>query len=208
MSRYAMVVDLKRCVGCHACTVACKAEHNTPNGVMCTSVLEKEYGKFPNVTRVFIPVLCNHCEEPVCVDVCPTGASDQREDGVVLIDWDKCIGCKACISACPYDMRYHVKDNRILFSDGKTSFSNPAFKSCPTKVPVKCDFCIHRIDKGELKPACVEVCPTEARQFGDRDNPESQIHKIQTGQYPRTLMTDKGTKPQVFYVNQQQQQRD
>jgi len=200
MGRYAMVIDLRRCMGCNGCVVACKAEHNTPNGILCTAIHEKEVGKFPNVSRIFIPVLCNHCARPVCVEVCPTRASYVRADGVVLIDWDKCIGCRACIEACPYDSRHRVEDNRIVFSDGRTVFENPVFARIPKRVPIKCDFCVHRLDAGKRVTACAEVCPTRARIFGDLDDPQSPIHALITRQYSFRLHVEKGTDPQVYYV--------
>lgn len=200
MSRYSMVVDLERCIGCNACVVACKSEHNTPNGILCTSVLEKEEGKFPDVKRIFLPVLCNHCEQAWCVDVCPTGASYTRPDGIVAIDWNKCIGCKACIAACPYNARHAVEDNRIVMSDGRTVFENPTFSTCPTNVPIKCDFCAHRIDKGQMTPACVEVCPTAARTFGDLDAPDSEVRKQSEQEQAWCLLPEKNTKPRVRYL--------
>jgi molybdopterin-containing oxidoreductase family iron-sulfur binding subunit len=200
VSRYAMVLDLKRCVGCNACVVACKSEHNTPNNILCTMVLEKELGTFPHVSRLFIPVLCNHCDAPVCVDVCPSGASHRRPDGIVDIDWELCLGCKACVAACPYDARHAVQDNRFVIADGQTEFVNPSFKRCPNKVPVKCDFCAHRIDAGCSRPACVEVCPTAARVFGDLDDPDSPIQSLIVRHHSWCLLPEKMTKPRVFYI--------
>jgi len=100
--RYGMVIDLKRCVGCYSCHIACKAENATPPGVFWARVLEKEQGEYPTATRIFLPVLCNHCKEPPCRDICPTGATTKRQDGIVYIDYDVCIGCRACMMACPY----------------------------------------------------------------------------------------------------------
>lgn len=197
MPRFAMVIDLKKCIGCNACVVACKSEHNVPNNIFLTVVLEKEVGQFPASNRIFLPVLCNHCGHPVCVDVCPTGASYQREDGIVLIDQDECIGCKACIIACPYDSRSWVKDNRIVFPDGETIFENPAVPKCQKYVPVKCDFCAHRVEKG-LNPACVEVCPVQARIFGTTESGNLVAELIARG-YARSLH-DKGTQPYVYYI--------
>ena len=134
MARYGMVVDLKKCVGCNACAVACKSEHNAPTGILLTAVLEKEMGKFPDANRVFIPVLCNHCENATCVDVCPTKATHQRDDGLVMIDYDTCIGCMACIEHCPYDVRQLVTDDRALYSDGKTAFQRPVHQPIPKDV--------------------------------------------------------------------------
>jgi len=200
MSRYAMVIDVERCIGCNTCVVACKAEHNTPNGIFCTTIHEAEIGQFPDVRRLFIPALCNHCERAPCVDVCPTGASHIREDGIVAIDWDRCIGCKACIAACPYHARCGVEDRRILMADGRTVFENPTIAPCPERVPVKCDFCAHRIDAGNPVPACVEVCPTSARIFGDLDDPQSEVSLLVVRHHARCLLPDKKTSPRVFYI--------
>ena len=199
MPRYGMVIDLKRCIGCYSCLVACKAEHNVPNEINLTAVLEKEVGKYPTLTRLFIPVLCNHCEKPICVEVCPTRATYVREDGIVIIDSNLCIGCKACIEACPYDMRSRVYESRILFSDKKTSFENPVFKRPLPGTAIKCDFCVHRIEKG-VKPACVEVCLTGARAFGDLSDSDSDIHKLIARNYSFQLLTEKGTQPCTYYI--------
>ena len=115
MARYGMVIDLKLCIGCNACTMACKAEHGTQPGVFWGRVLEKEWGKYPKVTRLFMPVLCYHCSDPLCVAVCPTGASHKTEEGLVLIDYDKCAGCRACIANCPYPARTYASKRRFYF---------------------------------------------------------------------------------------------
>jgi molybdopterin-containing oxidoreductase family iron-sulfur binding subunit len=196
-----MVIDLKKCIGCTACVVACKSEHNSPTGVFNTTILEKEMGKFPNSTRVFVPVMCNHCEKPTCVDVCPTGASTQREDGVVLIDYAKCNGCMACVEHCPYQVRTHVKDNRRLYFDGKTAFEKPVHDPIPCNVTTKCDLCYHRIDKG-LEPACASICLTEARIFGDLDDKNSKISRLIEQYNGWVMMPEEGTDPKVFYIGE------
>ena len=121
-------------------------------------------GRFPDTNRVFVPVLCNHCEEPVCAEVCPTQATYQRADGVVMIDYEKCIGCCACIEHCPYHVRELVRDNRTLYPDGKTVLTKPVHQRILNKVAVKCDFCYHRVEEGQ-KPACCEVCPMHGAYF-------------------------------------------
>jgi len=199
MARYGMVIDLKKCIGCYSCVVACKSEHNTPTGIFQTSVLEKEMGRFPDVIRVFFPVLCNHCEEPTCVDVCPTKASYKTDDGVVAIDYEKCMGCGACIEHCPYHVRDMVLDNRTLYADGKTVFEKPVYQRIPNKVATKCDFCFHRVEKG-LQPACVEVCPTDARIFGDFEDEDATVNKLKDEHDGWQLLPEKGTEPRVYYI--------
>jgi len=179
--------------------VACKSEHNTPSGILQTNVLERELGKFPNVVRVFLPVLCNHCEEPTCVEVCPSNATTKREDGVVMIDFEKCIGCGACVEHCPYHARVLVQENRTVFPDGKTVFEKPVHRKIPGNVALKCDFCFFRLAEGK-QPACVEVCPTAARQFGDVGDPKSIVSGLIQKYQAWVMLPDKNTKPQVYYI--------
>jgi len=176
--RYVMVIDLRRCVGCQACTVACKQENNVPLTAFRTWVKQIEKGRYPNVRKVSLPSLCNHCEKPICVQNCPVQASYQREDGIVLIDYDRCIGCKYCIASCPYDVR----------------FVNPLRKTVE-----KCTFCVHRVDRGE-KPACVETCMAKARTFGDLNDPNSDVSRLIADFPVSPLKPDSGTVPRVFYV--------
>lgn len=177
--RYAMVIDTRRCIGCHACSVACKAEFDVPLGVYRSWVEYIEKGTFPDVRRSFLPRLCNQCSNPPCVDVCPTGATWQRkEDGIVEIDPDICIGCKYCILACPYNAR----------------FANPV-----TGVAEKCDFCLHRVSNG-LEPACVETCIGRARIFGDLNDPDSKVSHLLATAPVTVLRQDMGTKPNVYYI--------
>ncbi len=200
MAKYGMIIDLQKCIGCNACTVACKVEHNTPNDIHYTQVLEHEAGTYPDVSRTFLPTLCNHCENPPCVPVCPTKASYVREDGIVLIDHDRCIGCGACILACPYDQRTRVDDERTVFHDGLTSFINNANAAPPSGVATKCDFCYHRVDRGDL-PACVETCPTRARIFGAWDEGETPLRQYLAGHSAQGLLPEKGTEPNVLYID-------
>lgn len=199
MTRYGMIIDTKKCIGCHACTVACKAEQNVPSNIFWTTILEKEIGIFPKVTRFFLPVLCNHCRNPWCVYVCPTGATYQRNDGIVMMDYEHCIGCRACAEACPYRARTFVKDERTFYADGKTVFIKPVEKPILRGVSSKCNFCFHRIDKGKV-PACVEVCPTECRIFGDLDDKESKVFNLLGSGNLVQLLPEKGTNPSVYYI--------
>lgn len=198
MSKYAMAIDLSRCMGCNACVIACKVEHSAPNGILLTKILEKEIGCYPNANRQFVPVLCNHCETPACIPVCPTTATYKRPDGIVLIDADRCIGCGACIEACPYDQRFYVADERTCFPSGEGNYVNPHAHKAPKGVPVKCDFCFHRVDQGRA-PACVETCPTQARIFGLVDGGEKPLNSVISRENTYTLLPEKGTSPNVFY---------
>ena len=177
--QYGMVIDVRRCIGCHACTVACKSEFDVPLGENRAWVEYVEKGEYPNVGRSFLPRLCNHCSEPPCVSVCPTNATYKREqDGIVVVDPGLCIGCKYCIQACPYDAR----------------FLNPV-----TKVAEKCDFCIHRVSK-DLVPSCVNTCVGGARIFGDLSDPDSNVSKLTTSNHVTVLRREMGTFPNVYYI--------
>ncbi len=202
MVRYGMVIDLKRCIGCQSCTVTCKQENGTPRGIFYTKTLVKEEGKFPNVTRTFLPVLCNHCEEAVCKKVCPTGATDQREDGIVIVDNDKCVGCRACYVACPYKNRYYLpKDDRLKkgYFGTLTPFEEMKYRNFKEGTVVKCTFCHERVDRG-MNPACVDVCPTDARKFGDLDDPSSEVSVLLSERNHFQLLPEMGTKPCVYYL--------
>jgi tetrathionate reductase subunit B len=176
---YGMLIDVRRCIGCHACSVSCKAEFDVPLGATRSWVEYVEKGDYPTVSRSFLPRLCNQCSEPQCVSVCPTNATWKRkEDGIVVVDPDICIGCKYCVQACPYDAR----------------FINPV-----TGAADKCDFCLHRVERG-LEPSCVNACIGEARIFGDLNDPESKISKMIASNPVTVLRPEMGTKPNVFYI--------
>ncbi len=177
--QYGMLIDLRKCIGCHACSVACKAEFDVPLGETRSWVEYIEKGVYPNVGRSFLPRLCNQCSEPQCVSVCPTGATWKREeDGIVVIDPDVCIGCKYCIQACPYGAR----------------FINP-----DTGAADKCDFCLHRVREG-LVPSCVNTCIGRARIFGDLNDPDSEISQMIATNAVTVLRPEMGTQPNVFYI--------
>jgi tetrathionate reductase subunit B len=189
--RLGMVIDLDRCTGCRACEVACKAENGIRLGCFRSWVSEKEVGRFPRVTRYFLPRLCNHCQESPCRRVCPTGATYRREDGLIAIDKTKCIGCRHCMGACPYQSRYF---NALRDEEGESRFPATTHGTVD-----KCDLCAHRIDKG-IAPACVNTCPMSARTFGDLNDPESDVHRLVETQRATRLLPELGTEPSVYYV--------
>ena len=206
MTRYSMVIDLKRCTGCFACVMACKVEHQTPPKVFWAKVLRSERGKYPVVTRQPIPVLCMHCEEPECEKVCPTGATKKRDDGIVIVDNKKCVGCRYCVVACPYGARYFVPKWTDYFT-GKDQPSSKYAEYARKKwlaendkgVVTKCTFCVERVEKGR-KPACVEACPAEARTFGDLDDSSSEISQLIKKRKGFRLQEEQGTEPSVYYL--------
>ena len=177
--KWAKVIDQRKCIGCHACTIACKAEHQVPLGVTRTFVKQVETGTFPSVRRHFQVTRCNQCDNAPCVAACPTSAMYQRPDGIVDFNRKTCIGCKACIAACPYDAIY----------------IDPESHSAE-----KCNFCSHRIDIG-LQPACVVVCPTRAIIVGDITDPQSEVSQLIATEKSQVRRPEKGTFPKLFYVH-------
>lgn len=174
MSRYGMVIDMTRCSGCQTCVITCQMNNNQRPGVAWSKVDTIETGTWPEGDRFALPHACMHCENAPCVHVCPTGASVQREDGIVTVDYDTCLACGACLMVCPYDAR------TISFSDGwHFGTEDPApYESYGTPhadTAEKCIFCAGRVDEG-LTPHCVGACPNAARIFGDLDDPNSEIN--------------------------------
>lgn len=201
MTRLGMVIDLKRCIGCNGCTLACKAENGTPRGVWYAQVLESTVGTYPAARKAYTPVLCNHCEDAPCVSVCPTGASYTRPDGIVMVDKDLCIGCQACVVACPYEQRFFLEKGPLetgYFGD-LTPYEKMKYAAYSEGTVTKCTFCAHRVDKG-LDPACVVTCPTRARIFGDLNDPNSEVSRL-IRQGSTVLLPEAGTKPCVLYIN-------
>src|SRR5437588_12263593 len=176
--RYAFVVDQRRCIGCHACTVACKEENQVPLGAFRTWVKYVERGTFPHTRRYFAVLRCNHCDAAPCVTICPTVALYRRPDGIVDFDGARCIGCKSCMQACPYD---------ALYIDPTTNTA------------AKCHYCAHRIEVG-LEPACVIVCPEQAIIAGDLDDPRTPIARLVAREQVEVRKPEQGTRPKVYYV--------
>ena len=198
--KWGVAIDLKRCTGCQACTVACKAENGTPPGVFWTRVLEREEGTYPLAYKIFMPLRCNHCAEPPCVPVCPTGASYQREnDNLVLVDQDKCIGCHSCVVACPYQVRFIPESIRGYYGEHTTPYEDVSYRRWQAGTAQKCTMCVHRIDEG-LEPACVETCPTRALVFGDLNDPDSEISEQVRQRVNFQPRAELGTDPCVFYL--------
>lgn len=196
-----MVLDLKRCFGCNACSVICKQKNSTPPGVFWAKVYATETGKYPNVRREYLPALCMHCADPACVKVCPTGASYKRKDGIVLIDKDKCIGCRYCMTACPYNARYFDfgESQEYFPGQGLTAYEKVKNEGHEKGKVSKCTLCVDRVENGE-EPACVQNCPTKARIFGDLDNPNSDAAKLVLARSGYQLHPELGTKPSVYYL--------
>lgn len=176
--RWAMLVDLRKCIGCQACTVACGMENDVPSGHFRTIVSTYEIEADNQVHSVVLPRLCNHCENPPCIPVCPVQATYQRNDGIVVVDNERCVGCGYCVQACPYDAR----------------FINPK-----TQTADKCTFCVHRVEAG-LLPACVETCVGGARIFGDLKDTDSTVSQLVAGLPTKGLRPEMKTRPQVYYV--------
>lgn len=209
--RYAMVIDLRRCVGCDACTIACKQENHTPPGVAYNVVIKQEIGSYPSARRAFLPRPCMQCEHPPCVKVCPVAATYKRnDDGIVAIDYERCIGCRYCMTACPYGAR--------SFDFGE-SYYEPlnGFEAIPAREydrewprqagrsPIgnvrKCHFCLHRLEQG-LEPACVQTCMGRARVFGDLSDPESEVSRLVVARKGFRLKEELGTGPSVYYLRE------
>ena len=226
MAKFGMVVDLGRCQGCRACVEACKVENNTSQGVFWMHVFRLEEGEYPEAQISFLPRPCQHCDNAPCVKVCPVGARYKRIDGLVLTDYERCIGCRYCEVACPYGvnffnwkqpadnyyMDWSDPDIRAASGGAVPPYRNPdldgRYGSEQKQVAggghfrgivEKCTFCVQRIEKG-LQPACVTVCPVQALVFGDLEDQESPVSTYLRGKQSFRLLEETGTEPRVHYV--------
>jgi phenylacetyl-CoA:acceptor oxidoreductase subunit 1 len=210
MTRWAMVADLRRCVGCQTCTAACKQANATPPGVQWRRVVDLEVGEYPDVKRAFVPVGCMHCDDPPCMHVCPSTATRKRSDGIVTIDYDLCIGCGYCAVACPYQARFKV-DKAAFAYGGPTESETQTFHPEQLGVATKCTFCVERIDAGvaktlkpgvdpEATPACVNSCIARALHFGDVEDPESNVSQLLAENQFFRMHEELGTGPRFYYL--------
>lgn len=208
--RWGMVIDVNRCVGCQTCTIACKHANDTLPGVQWRRVIDVETGTFPDVERLFLVTGCQHCAEPPCVPVCPTGATSQRADGLVVQDYDICIGCAYCAVACPYQARTIVHDMVGYYGELTPQETHVRHEE-RLGVAQKCTFCKDRVDDGlargltpgvdpEATPACSAACIAQAIHFGDFKNPESNVSKLVRDQPSFQLNAELGTDPQIKYL--------
>ncbi len=211
MTRWGMTVDLNRCVGCQTCTIACKHANATPPGVQWRKVIDVELGTFPDVERLFVVTGCQHCDEPPCVPVCPSGATAKRSDGLVTIDYDMCIGCASCVVACPYQARTIVHEKEYYYTGRATAQELQRPHEERLGVANKCTFCIERIDDGlaagltpgkdmEATPACVASCIAQALKFGDYDDSDSEVSRIVRDNNTFQMHEELGTSPQIRYL--------
>jgi Fe-S-cluster-containing dehydrogenase component len=214
MARWGMLIDTRRCIGCYSCVIACRQEHFVPREIYFNRVVVSEKGNYPTVQKIILPVQCNHCQEPACIKVCPTGATTQRGDGLVLVDSKKCVGCGYCAVACPYQQRTLYEDPKSEYFPGQglTPYEKLGKQLYPYEpgTALKCTFCVERIDAAikqglkpgidrEATPACVITCPTKTRTFGDLDDPSSEVCRLIFEKKAKPLHPEFGTEPSIYY---------
>lgn len=203
MTKLAIGIDLHRCIGCNTCALACKMQNNVPDGMLWNRVLtegcdrfDSAEGVYPHLTRTYLPLACQHCENPACERVCPTGATYKDDKGRVEIDYDKCIGCRMCMAACPYNARNFNWQTPVRVTGA--NYGDAEVPVRPKGVAEKCTLCKERTDRGE-EPMCVVCCPAHARIFGDLDDPDSEISQTILNRKAWTLLEGQGTRPSVHY---------
>lgn len=206
MARLGFVIDTRNCIACHACAVACKVENNIPDGIWWNRILteggenkDTPSGTYPNLSMNNYPLACQHCANPACVKACPVGATyKDPATGAVRQDYDKCIGCRMCMAACPYTGVRSFNWEEPKFAIGQ-DMGDLAVPKHQKHVVEKCTMCWHRLASG-LQPACVEVCPARVRYFGDLDDPESEVSKLIASNGHVQLLSEKGTDSSVYYL--------
>ncbi len=230
MPRWGMVIDLDKCTACQACTIACQAENNIPFAGPDQTALDRskhwhdvmaelgEEAEYPHFHARFIPRPCMHCADPPCVEVCPVGATYVDDEGIVRMNYQRCIGCRYCTTACPYAIRY-FNWHAPQYPAGYDAYLNPNVPVRPVGVVEKCTFCIHRLEQAKreaaaqgreltdadvvLLPACNQACPASARYFGDLDDPESTVSRLARSPRAFRLLEDLGTEPKVYYLSEE-----
>lgn len=211
MTRWAMIADLQSCVGCQTCTAACRHANTTPPGVQWRQVLDMEIGEYPDVARAFVPIGCQHCADPPCLEVCPSTATRQRDDGIVTIDYDTCIGCGYCAVACPYDARFKVSKPTFAYGRKPNPAEQRQIDETRINVATKCTFCHDKIDDGlargltpgidpDATPACVNSCIGDALHFGDLDDPTSNVARLLAENESFRMHEELETKPGFYYL--------
>ena len=195
---YGMLINLKKCIGCHACATACKAAHGTSPGITRSHVVREFEGEYPNAKKTITPMLCMHCEAAPCIAACSVeGATYKRDDGIVVIDQEKCNGCGACVPACPYSARYIRESEEGYIGAELNEYEAMMYPATPVGMEDKCTFCVERIDAGGGQAqACVAACPVGARVFGDLDTLREQAEAEGGFQ----LLPEEGTNPSVWYI--------
>lgn len=203
MTRLAIAINKHRCIGCNTCSLACKMQNNIPDGMLWNRVLTEGVNEFddaegiyPNLSRSYLPIACQHCDNAACQRVCPTGATYTDEKGRVEIDYDKCIGCRMCMAACPYNART-FNWNEPMRSAG-FNYGDARVPARQRGVMEKCTLCKERTDEGDV-PMCVLCCPGDARIYGDLDDPQSEISRAIRNNHAYVLLEEKGTRPKVHY---------
>ena len=224
MTRWGMVIDLDRCVGCEACTIACKAENFTPGTINWNRIVKTESGTYPHVTRLPFPLQCMQCDNSPCTQVCPTKATYRRDDGIIAQDYDRCIGCQYCVVACPYGARTFDEGLDAYFPGQTTTYESfggdlgdepDGTNALPARhqagVVEKCLFCVQKLQAGlaaglvpgvdaDATPACVVTCIGEARVFGDLDDPNSEVSRLAASPGAYRFHEEYGTKPKIYYL--------
>ena len=206
MAHYGMVIEASGCIACHACAVACKVENNLPDGIWWNRIFtigglhrDTPAGVYPNLSMSNLPLACQHCENPACTKVCPVGATyKDTETGAVRQDFDKCIGCRMCMAACPYTgvRSFNWEQPKYAIGEAMGDAEAPVHQKHTVS---KCTLCWHRLAKG-LKPACVEPCPARIRHFGDFDDSTSEVSQLIATNPYKTILPEKGTRPSVYYL--------